>query len=118
MLTRTFRHSFMAISTDFELEPVLEQYFRTYPDSDRVNYQIVYKTENEHFEGTKSYLVVFELSENVIKPRISLHEFIDSYCKLNNLMAVCDPRDSIFPKMSLRSKGGTYLGNTDKYKDR
>lgn len=86
----------MAVTTNFELEFVLEQYIKTYPNSVVEAAQVVYKLENDFQRRTKTYIVVFTRR---VKPEItpSVWEFIDRYCKLNGKFAVANPIDNIFP---------------------
>jgi hypothetical protein len=113
------RHSYMIITTDFELEPVLEQYFATYPAGEYTDHTIVFKAEGEHYPGDRSYIVVFTL--NPVKPRadrVTFRQFLDSYCTVNNLVACAGALNSALPQMDVHLRNGRYLGNTDKLKDR
>lgn len=72
----------LVIATDFEIEPVIEQYLATYPDSLPREYEIVYRTRNEHVEGDYCYIIVYQYTTQgkVVK----LDEFLKSYCVTNN----------------------------------
>jgi len=97
------KHSFMAVTTNFELEFVLDQYIRTYPNSVVQSCEVVYKIENEFHQSTKTYIVVFtRRSKSEHSP--SVWELIDSYCKLNGKFAVANPVNQIFPDLA---KGGS-----------
>jgi hypothetical protein len=55
----TFTHAYSALTADFELEPVIVDYYEKYPNNQYGDYQIVFKTVNEHAEGEFTYIIVF-----------------------------------------------------------
>lgn len=106
-----FKYAVMMISTNFELEPVLKQYFDTYPDSTELhNYQIIFKTEGEHHPDSKSYLILHEQwqGQRGMAPRLA--EFLKSYCTFNNLVAVAHSMGSVMPDVSGRVRAGLVFG--------
>src|SRR5258708_37289454 len=54
-------HSHMIVSTNFELEPLLTDYAKGYPNVSFADYRIVYKGENEWPDTPYTYIVVFRL---------------------------------------------------------
>lgn len=111
-----FRHSFMALTTDFELEPILDEYLATYPEGEIDHYIIAFKTEGEHRPGHFSYIVVFELKKAVSQvPRFT--EFLNTYCKNNNQVAFASLINHILPKLDAYGRGYHVFGNPSKYLD-
>jgi hypothetical protein len=96
-----FKHAFTVISTNFDLEPVLEEYLKTYPEGDLQNYRIVFKTEGEHHPESRSYIIVYEHKPGS-KSRPHVGDFLKSYCTVHNLSAVANPLNHVFPDISGR----------------
>lgn len=80
-----FKHTHIAIATDFELEPVIEQYLATYPDRLPRKYDVVYKLQNERHEGDYCYIIVYEYVPGKTSP--TLNDYIKAYCELNDKVA-------------------------------
>src|SRR5689334_19493080 len=93
-----FKHAYMVLATDFELEPVIEQYLKTYPDSEPKEYQIVCRLQNERHEEDFCYIVVYKHFTG--KPRVKLHEFIKSYCEVHDKVARISGGGSVFPDIA------------------
>jgi len=108
------KHSHMVITTEFVLEPILDKYLATYPSGQYKSYKVVFRTENEHQEGQISYIVVFELNKEKKTDRLTFQEFLDSHCKVNNLVAVASVTNNVLPQMERR--GGYIFGNAEKLK--
>lgn len=105
----TFKHSYMVITTNFELEPVLDQFFETYPQNAYERYQVVYKTLDEHAPGEISYIIVFELSR--LKGRVPrFSEFLKAYCMLNAKTAVAQVTNSVLPRLDSTLGRGHVFG--------
>lgn len=103
-----FKMAHAVISTNFDLESVLEQYAQTYPDGDLYNYQVVYKTTGEHHADSRSYIIVFEYRSGRKHPGFG--EFLKSYCTLNRLVAVGHPMNHVFPDISGKVGQGHVFG--------
>lgn len=104
-----FRHSYLIISANFDLEPVLKDYLIRYPDGDYSEYRIVFTVKGEHFEGNHSYIVILTLNK-IGRKQVSFDEFLDAYCKLNNVQAFGNQVGSIFPNIQDVGKRGS-IGN-------
>lgn len=102
-------HGYIAIATDFELEPVIEQYLTTYPDTKQRNYDIVCKLQNEKVEGDYCYLIVTEYVADNTNPR--LLQFIKAYCEVNDKVAKVDFNSRGFPDITKAN-----YGNPAKYR--
>ncbi|MDX2078509.1 MAG: hypothetical protein SFZ02_18905 [bacterium] len=110
-MSANFKMSFMTLSTNFDIEPVLADYVKTYPEQADTNYRIVFKTENEFVEGSKSYIIVYDYSylrHNKNSPHWG--EFLQSHCILNNLVAVIGTSGHVFPNISDKDRHGTHYG--------
>jgi hypothetical protein len=83
----------MVITTNFALEPLLDQYLATYPEEEFQSYTAVFKTGSEN---STSYIVVFVLTPPKGKV-MRFGEFLDAYCKLNNKLAVASQVNNVFP---------------------
>lgn len=95
-----FKYSYAVLSTNFDLEPVLSDYLATYPNGKIESYQVVFKTENEHHEGTKSYIVVFTLKDRQ-EYAPDFGSFLEAYCKLHDKYAVAAAMNNVLPNKSL-----------------
>lgn len=113
MVKRGFRHAYMVISTDFEIEPVIEQYLATYPDFQPREYKIVSKLQNERVEGDYSYIIIYEFVRVEKRQHPNLSDYIKSYCEVNDKVANLVNMGSVFPDI-----GEARYGNPDKYRNR
>lgn len=101
-----FKQVVTVISTNFDLEPVLEAYIKTYPEGDMLNYRVVFKTEGEHHPDSRSYVIISEY--RTPRSGLNLNEYLRSYCNVHDLAAVAHPLLGIMPDIT---KGqGTRLG--------
>lgn len=102
------KHSYIVLATDFELEPVIEQYYETYPDKPRWEYDVICKLRNERHEGDFCYILLTTKSLNQ-----DLRNFIQSYCVVNDQVAIFNPPGGrVFPDIA--SDG--VFGNPLKYR--
>jgi hypothetical protein len=93
----TFKHTYMVISTNFELEPLLDSYLETYPNGEFSAYQVVYKAQNERPDTPYSYIVVLERGQGN-KPRFA--EYLRAWCTVNRgKKAVAASLNHVFPDM-------------------
>jgi nucleoid-associated protein YgaU len=106
-----FKHAYMLLATDFELEPVIEQYLATYPDVQPRKYEVIYKLKNERHQGDYCYIIVYEYVTG--RQTISLVDFIKAYCELNDKVANIEKSGNVFPDLAK----ATY-GNPAKYNQR
>lgn len=93
----TFKHAYMVLATDFELEPVIEQYLATYPESQPRKYDVVCRLQDERREGDYCYIIVYEYSPERFRPE--LQEYIKAYCKLHNKVANIAVGGNVFPEI-------------------
>jgi 3,4-dihydroxy-2-butanone 4-phosphate synthase len=105
----SFTHGYMLLATDFELEPVIEQYLATYPDAQPREYDIVCKLRNERHEGDYCYIVVYKHVTGHSRP--NLNEFIKAYCELNDKVANVEKPGNVFPELAKAR-----FGNPAKYR--
>ena len=103
-------HSYMVVTTTFELEPVLDDYIKRYPRGQHEGYQIVFRTENEHAEAEFSYIVVFKRYTGMKESHVDFDEFLKSYCKVNNCAAIASETSHILPKFGMGPKYGPGRG--------
>ena len=103
-----FKHAYMLLATDFELEPVIEQYLLTYPEAQPRQYDIVCKLQNERQEGDYCYLIVYVYVTGSFHP--TLLDFIKSYCEVNNKVAKIEKGSNVFPDIAKAN-----YGNPQKY---
>src|SRR5260221_14625891 len=75
-------HSHMIISTNFELEPLLDDYDKAYPNISFSGYQIVYKSENEWPDTPHTYIVIFSVP-TPRKSGVSFWEYLGAYAKIH-----------------------------------
>lgn len=106
-----FKHAYMLIATDFELEPVIAQYLATYPDKQPREYQVVCKLKDERHTGDYCYIVVFEAVPGRQNP--SLADYIKAYCELHDKVARMEKQGNVFPDIAEAN-----FGNPAKYKTR
>jgi hypothetical protein len=96
----TFKHTYMVISTNFELEPLLDNYLEAYPSGEFSAYQVVFTAENERPDTPYSYIVVLDYNQGT-KPRFS--EYLGAWCTLNRgKKAVAASLNHVFPEMKAR----------------
>ncbi len=95
----SFKHSYMVITTNFELEPVLDSYLKTYPNGDFSTYQVMFKSLNERAEGEISYIIVLEPKQGEIRD-VKFHHFLKSHCTLHRLTASASILNNVFPTLS------------------
>jgi hypothetical protein len=79
-----FKYVHMILSTNFDLEPVIEHYQKTYPGTDLHNYQIVYKATGEFHPDSISYFIVYEYRA-AGNGQPNFGEFLTSYCTVHRL---------------------------------
>lgn len=106
-----FKHVYMILATDFELEPVIEQYLATYPEAKPRNYQVVCKLQDEQHKGDYCYIIVYKFMGGRQKPNIT--EFIKSYCQVHDKVVTITQKNATFPDLT----NATY-GNRSKYQKR
>lgn len=110
-MSLSFKHSYMVVTANFELEPVMDQFLATYPEKEFAEYQVVFKTTDEYASGEYSYIVVFKHQPST-GARPSFEDFLASYCTVNDLTAVASVRGSVLPK--LEERGGRLYGRIKK----
>lgn len=98
-----FKHGHMIVTTDFDLEPLVEHFHLTYPDNKVESTQIVFKAENEHQEGSKSYIIVFTFRDGG-NSRPSFWDYIQAHCTCHDKVAVASVKSNIFPQLAHKSK--------------
>lgn len=107
-------YSYSALSTDFELEPVLEQYLETYPGGEFQSYEIIFKTEIQDEGGGYAYILVCKLNPPPHGDTIGFLDFLTSYCKVNDKFAVAGALNSVIPTLkmakTLRNSGMRVIG--------
>lgn len=98
-MARPFKHAYSIITANFELEPVIADYFNKYPLNQYTDYQIVFKTLDEYAEGEFTYIVVFGWSGEPRETRVKFEDFLKSHCVRNNLVATMNPSSSVLAKI-------------------
>ena len=99
------------LATDFELEPVIEQYLTTYPNAQPRNYEVAVKLRNERREGDYCYILIYEYVPGNHSP--NLYDFIKAYCELNDKVAPIERKSGLFPDIAEAN-----YGNPAKYHKR
>jgi hypothetical protein len=97
------------LRTEFELEPLLEQFVETYSEGNPWPYQIVFKDKDERTKDFL-YVILFFSPPYQRVGGIRLEQFLDAYCKLHNQVGAIN--EAGFPTTfdsSLRPK--RLLGN-------
>jgi len=94
-----FKHALSAITADFEIEPVLADYFEKYPNGSYSGYQVVFKTTDEHAPGQFTYVIIFTLNRGARETNVSFHEFLKSHCACNDLTASLNPSSHVLPQI-------------------
>lgn len=116
-----FTHSYMIFSADFDIKPVLKTYFETYPNGRHCGYEVVFEGKNvtQSKVETWSYIVVLEKCQGHQAEGVNIHDYLDSYCKVNDHFIVFSELNSIFPPLVRQNQTNKYrkMGNTGKYKD-
>jgi len=103
-----FNYYFSAFSSNFDLEPVIERYFEQYPNGRYSSYDIVFKTRNEHMEGSFSYVLVFTRNQNSTLGTLNLDDFIKTFVDYNNKIEgnhyifATNPANYSFPRFDQR----------------
>jgi hypothetical protein len=82
------KHSFIAVTTNFELEPVLDQYLKTYPENEYANYEVAFKAQDTPEVGDYAYIVVFTMKERTRGDLVRLDDFLESFCKVNDKLLI------------------------------
>jgi hypothetical protein len=82
------------LRTEFELEPILEQYIQTYLDGSSWPYQIVFKDRDEKTNDFL-YAVLFFSNPKHSQKGLTFEHFLEAYCKLHNQVAAIN--DAFFP---------------------
>lgn len=95
----TFKHTYMVLATDFELEPVIEQYLTTYPAQQPRKYDVACRLQNERQEGDYCYIVVYEFVGGR-KSVPTLEEYIKAYCDLYGKVAKVQAGGNMFPDIA------------------
>jgi len=54
----SFKHIIVEITADFEIEPIIDDYLKKYPNDDYANYKVLFKVQDEHDIGEFSYLIL------------------------------------------------------------
>lgn len=98
-MTRQFRHAYSVITANFEIEPVISDYFSKYPINEYTDYQIVFKTIDEHADGKFTYIIVFGWNSGAKETHVTFYEFLKSHCVRNNLVAVMNPSSNILARI-------------------
>ena len=112
----SFLHSFMAVTTDFDLEEVLADYLNTHPEGEVESFDVAFRTMDEHRRGHISYIVVFTLKKSAAHvPRFT--EYLTTYCKGHGVVAFAGPINHILPKIDGYGRGYHVFGNPEKYLD-
>ena len=96
------KHSYMVITSNFELEPVINQFFETYPKNKFESYQVVYKTLGEYNDDEFTYIIVFQLPPQPIGRLPHFSDFLRAYCTLNAKTAVAATISNVFPRLDRR----------------
>jgi hypothetical protein len=92
------KHSTMILSTDFDLEPVIEQFQAQYGDDPNIDVpQIIFKSIDERVAGDRAYVLLFELRPPSGR-RMRFSDFLKAYCVLHNLTAI-GTNGSVFPSI-------------------
>jgi hypothetical protein len=99
----------MLLATDFELEPVIEQYLTTYPDAQPRRYDVVCKLQDERRIGDYCYIVVYGHIAGKHIP--GLVDFIKAYCEMNDKVANVVKGGNVFPDIASAN-----YGNAAKYR--
>ena len=102
----SFNHTFMVISTNFELEPLLASYLATYPDKSYSEYRVVYKVENERPDTPYSYIVVFTMGKFEGGLRVSFRDYLNSWCIVNRKKATAADIDTVLPELNPKGNPG------------
>ena len=106
-----FKHAYMLLATDFELEPIIEQYLATYTDVQPRKYDVVCKLQNERQAGDYCYIILYEYVGGRQTPK--LVDFIKAYCDLNHKVANIVKSSNVFPDVA-----DANYGNPAKYRKR
>jgi hypothetical protein len=94
-----FKHAYAAITANFQIEPVIADYFTKYPSNEYTDYQIVFKTLDEHAEDQFTYIIVFGWNSGPKENRVSFSDFLKSHCVCNDLAVAMNPNSNILPRI-------------------
>lgn len=86
-----FKHAYTVITADFEIEPVLEEYFERFPEGQYEDYQIVFKTQDEHEEGQYSYIIVFTRNTGMRATQVKFYDLLKQHCECHTRRAAMSP---------------------------
>jgi hypothetical protein len=103
-------HSYMMVSTNFELEPLLADYANLYPNIDFSSYQVVFKSQNEWPDTPFTYIVVFSPPPQY---QYGLHfwDYVDAWIKLHpGSKAAASATNNVFPRLNRQSPYSQFLG--------
>lgn len=101
----TTKRSFGVFTTNFELEPVIDDFLATYPQAQFEGYEVVYRIEDEAHEGTYSYLIVWHnLPTKKRRRDVNFQKFLESHCIRNDKVAKAGVLSSGFPDFDHQSK--------------
>ena len=75
-------HIFMVLSTNFEVEPVLDTYLATYPDGLIQRYEVIFKEQNVRPGIPYSYIILLP-EPNFKSQNIDFWEYVDAWTKLH-----------------------------------
>lgn len=92
-------HSHMIISTNFEMEPLLADYAKAYPNVNFSDYRIVFKAENEWPNTPYTYIIVFSIPSQKAKG-IDFWIYLDAWVKLHpGNKAVASAVNDVLPQL-------------------
>jgi len=105
-------HSYLMVSTNFPLEPLLDDYAKLYPNIDFSTYQVVFKSQNEWPDTPYTYIVVFSPPP---KYQYGLHfwDYVDAWIKLHpGNKAAASAVSNVLPRLNrqLQPSGVQFLG--------
>ncbi len=86
------KHRIVEITADFEIEPIIDDYLKKYPNEDYAGYKVLFKVQDEHDVGEFSYLILLSKSVPRAEKTLSFYEFLKSYCTYENRRAVIGDR--------------------------
>ena len=113
------RHTYLVVTTNFDLTDVLRQFMETYPNGAIEHSQIVFQSEKDTETSETSYIIVF--TRNTAQKgnsSVSFWEYIGAYCKLKDCYAIAASAEHIFPskphlRVAGRSIGIKVAGNIE-----
>ena len=99
------------LRTEFELEPLLEQYLKTYPNGDLKQYEIVFKDTDEE-TGDFLYIMLYYYNQDRTPRVTDLEKFLDAHCNLHNKLGAFNLL-AFPPRFDSHHKGWRNLGNRE-----